>query len=170
MKRAENCLYDLQETTQLERKPSTAATFYPVLQNLETLLPSLFIHGFLQKSWKQPKSTKRKEQYLIHTSASTARGGRWPTGCCILHITCQHRRRCTRYQQAAEAQSIQDPCNPWHFLHVLQKCPRFIKPGAAPPMYCSVAVTPSRQAAKSKQFQIHQKTKRRRHGLGTWYL
>lgn len=38
MKRAENCLYNLQETTQLEHKSGATATSYLTLQNLETLV------------------------------------------------------------------------------------------------------------------------------------
>lgn len=75
MKRAKNCLYNLQETTQLEYEPGATATFYLVLQNLEPLVPSLFIREFSQKSRKQPKSTSRTQQYL-NNSASAARAGK----------------------------------------------------------------------------------------------
>lgn len=50
---------------------------------------------------------------------------------------------------------------------MLQKCLRFRKLGAAPPMYCSVAVTPSRQAARGLNNTKYIR-KPREEGSTTW--
>jgi len=97
MKRAKNCLYNLQ-TTQLQYEPGATATFYLVLQNPGTPVPSLFIHGFLPRSWKQPKSTKRTEQYLMNSSLLLLEevGDLQDAVSSTSGVTHWHRRRCTR--------------------------------------------------------------------------